>query len=436
MIFIHVPQITSRVKYTFRFLFEEMMGLPCTLTTDKEEFLNSPLPKFAYGNEPIKDTLSFKAHPLLFETDIYKQKIEFRQWRQLPVFFSVDNEELPFDLFASAFFLISRYEEYLPQGRDHHNRFRSEESTSYKGGFLDRPIIDVWVKEFKGILKEKFPSLSFPPVQFSFTPTVDIDNAYAYKYKGGLRITLNLLKKLAQFKFKKFSERIAVHAGYKKDPYDSYEKLLRIHKTYKIQPLYFILLGDYGKYDRNLSYDNKKFIDLIRSLQRYAHIGLHPSYKSNGGNGQLVKEKKRLEKILGSTVEKSRQHYIKLEFPTTYRSLLEQGIKEDYSMGFPSKVGFRAGTSTPFYFFDLGKNESTSLKIFPFVMMDSTLKYYMKCRSKEVIPYMTPIIEEMKRVGGNFVFVFHNESLGESKMWKNWGDMYEKIIKLAISDLR
>ena len=434
MILIHVPQITSRVKYTCHFLFEELMRMPYTLTANKEEFLNSPLPKFAYGNEPVRDTLFFKACPLLFESDIYKQKIEFKLWRKLPVFFPVNNEELPFDLFAATFFLISRYEEYLPQGRDHHNRFRSEESTSYKGGFLDRPIINVWVNEFKSILKREFPSLSFSAVQFSFTPTVDIDNAYAYKYKGGLRITLNLLEKLAQFKFKKFSDRIAVHAGYRRDPYDSYEKLSRIHKEYKIQPLYFILLGDYGKYDRNLSPDNKKFIDLIKSLQSYAHIGLHPSYKSNGGNGQLAKEKKRLEKILGSTVEKSRQHYIKLEFPHTYRNLLAQGIKEDYSMGFPSKVGFRAGTSTPFYFFDLEKNETTSLKVFPFVMMDSTLKYYMKFRSKEVIPYMTPIVEEMKRVGGNFVFVFHNESLGEAKMWKNWGDMYEKIIRLAISD--
>jgi hypothetical protein len=230
---------------------------------------------------------------------------------------------------------------------------------------------------------------------------------------------------------KKFSERFLVHAGFKKDPYDSYEKIFNIHKAYKVKPLIFILLGDYGKYDKNLSHNNRNYVKLIRSLRDFAIIGLHPSYKSNEGNGQLAKEKQRLEEILEMQVTRSRQHYIRLEFPKTYRALLEQGIKEDYSMGFPSKAGFRAGTSTPFYFFDVERNQATGLKIFPFAIMDSTLKYYLRYRSKEVIPFVEPMIKEMKRVGGNFVFVFHNESLGESKMWKNWGDIYEKMIRLS-----
>lgn len=431
MVLILVPEITPRLQYVCSFIFDQVIRIPFKLTTDQKEFSDSNLPKIVYGKSPEKNSLFLCNNHLLFESNIDKQDIEFKLWDKTPIFFSVEQGDLPFDFFSATFYLISRYEEYIAKGRDRHNRFKSEDSISFKGGFLDRPIINIWTEKFKSILLNKFPSLSFPEPHYSFTPTVDIDNAYAYKYKGVWRATMGLMEKLVQFKFKKLAERISVHTGKERDPYDTYEKLDRIHRTYKLRPLFFFLLGDYGKFDRNISHQNKHLIHLIQALDKNAEVGIHPSYKSNENFNQLQKEKSRLENILNRKISISRQHYIKLELPTTYRNLIALGIKDDYSMGFPSKIGFRAGTGTPFYFFDLEKNISTDLKIHPFVMMDSTLKYYLRFRSREVIPYMEPIVEELKRVGGEFVFVFHNESLGETKMWKNWGDIYEKVIRLA-----
>ena len=433
MILIHVPEVNNRLLYIFDLIFTDILRIKYKLTNDLNEFKESKLPKFSYGKSRIENFLFFHSSSLLFEKDLHKQPIEFKQWGSLPIFYKVDNGDLPFDIFAASFYLVSRYEEYLPHGRDGHNRFKSEESAAFKGGFLDRPIINVWAAEFKALLKEKFPSIDFPHPVFTFTPTIDIDNAYAYKYKGKLRASASLFGKLFKFEFKKFMNRLSVHAGYKRDPYDSYDKQMQIHKTYNIKPLYFILLGDYGKFDKNISHTNKTFVKLIQSLQQEGSVGLHPSYYSNKSEAQLFKEKERLEKIVGRKVEKSRQHYIKMHLPYTYRNLLKAGIKEDYSMGFPSKVGFRASICTPFYFFDIEEDEKTELKIFPFVAMDSTLKFYLRFRSKEVIPFLRPIVSEMKRVGGNFVFVFHNESIGNERNWKNWGDMYEKVIKLSLA---
>lgn len=434
MILIRVPEITNRLQYTFDLIFKDILKTGYQFTTDDQEFDQSGLPKFSYGKSRHKELMHIESTALLFEKDIHKQHIEFFMYEKLPAFFRVNNGDLPFDIFAASFYLVSRYEEYLPHGRDRHNRFRAEESTAFKGGFLERPVVNLWACRLRSLLQEKYPSLEFPFPVFSFTPTIDIDNAYAYKYKGALRILMSLLERLAKFQFRKFMNRLYVHAGYKRDPYDSYEKQHHIHKTYNVKPLYFVLLGDFGKFDKNLSHTNKYQIKLIRSLNENASVGLHPSYNSNRSEEQLIKEKERLEKIVGNKIERSRQHYIRLHLPETYRNLIRIGIREDYSMGFPSKIGFRASTCTPFYFFDIEKDEQSGLKLFPFAAMDSTLKYYLKFRSKEVVPYLKPMVDEIKKVGGNFVFVFHNESIGDERDWKNWGDIYEKVIKLSLAD--
>jgi hypothetical protein len=40
-------------------------------------------------------------------------------------------------------------------------------------------------------------------------------------------------------------------------------------------------------------------------------------------------------------------------------------------------------------------------------------------------------VEQIRELGGNFIFIFHNESIGNSGNWRHWGSMYEKVIKLA-----
>jgi len=435
MILLYVSQETNRLKYIVDFIFTDVLRISYQLTTDKDQFIKSKLSKVSYGKVKVADEFFIPSCNLLFETDIVKQPVEVKNWNEMPIIYKVEDGDLPFDIFAAAFYLVSRYEEYLPHSADRHNRFRPEESLAFRGGFLDRPIINVWADEFKKLFQKRNPAFTFPFPAYTFTPTIDIDNAYAYKYKGFVRSTAILMSKLATFEFKKFARRVAVYSGYRNDPYDSYEKQENIHKTYNVNPLYFILLGDFSKYDRNLSHRNKYMVQLVQRLSESGTVGLHPSYNSNKSESQLLAEKARLENILGKPVVRSRQHYIKLKVPQTYRSLIKARINEDYSMGYPSLIGYRASTATPFHFFDLERNDKTDLKIFPFVAMDSTLKYYLRFKTKEVIPYLRPIVTELKKIGGNFIFVFHNESIGDGRNWKHWGDIYEKVIKLALEEL-
>ena len=98
------------------------------------------------------------AHPLLWETGTREQSIEMASWEELPVFFTVDKgSELTFDPFALVFYLVSRYEEYLPFQPDEHGRFPATASLAYRERFLDIPLVDLVGRKFRLWLAGQFP---------------------------------------------------------------------------------------------------------------------------------------------------------------------------------------------------------------------------------------------------------------------------------------
>ena len=140
----------------------------------------------------------------------------------------------------------------------------------------------------------------------------------------------------------------------------------------------------------------------------------------------------RLSKVLNREVVCSRQHFLKLSFPSTYRSLIEADIREDYSLGYASHTGFRAGICDPFFFYDLDLETETNLKLFPLIFMEGTLKDYQNISALEAIQYIKPLVEEVKAVNGTFVSLWHNETLSNEKSWIGWHKVYEEMIKLAL----
>jgi hypothetical protein len=194
------------------------------------------------------------------------------------------------------------------------------------------------------------------------------------------------------------------------------------------------LLGDYGPNDKNLPIESKKFQSLIKMLGDYAQIGIHPSYGSNNSTAQLKKEIGRLSSVLLRDVTKSRQHFLKLRMPETYRNLIDFDVTDDYTMGYASQVGFRASICTPFNFYDLDTELETKLKIHPFAVMEGTLKYRMKVQPEEGITIIKSLIDKVKAVDGVFISLWHNDTLNNRKIWKGWRTVYEEMVIYAVNE--
>lgn len=350
----------------------------------------------------------------------------------VPCFFStIEASEIPFDIFAASFYLISRYEEYLPHIKDKHGRFSASQSVAYENGFLEKPLVDIWAYKFLEVLKHKFPDFENEERSYQYISTIDIDNAYAYKHKSFIRTIGGFLKDASQFKIFTIWDRFAVLFNLKKDPFDTFEKLIELKKTYNVRTIFFFLIGDYTTFDTNVSASKRKFKLLIKDMVDYARVGLHPSYYTTNDVSLLKKEKERLEAITNIPIKRSKQHYLRVSLPETYQQLIDLEIEEDYSMGYASHVGFRASTCTPFYFYDLDFEIQTPLKIFPFALMDATLNDYMKFTPKQSLGKIRDLKNEVKAVNGTFITVFHNESLSNYLRWRGWGRLYNSMLKIV-----
>lgn len=433
MMLVYVSHITPRVEYIFGFILNEILGIDYELTSDKQKFETSTSPRLNYSDDEVEGAINIKPHTLLFETEIKPQDINVAEWEEHKIFFQTnDNSDLPYDLFAASFYLGSRYEEYLPFEGDEHGRFKAEESLAFKNGFVEEPVVDQWAYLLADIIKRKFPDIKINKRKFNYISTIDIDNAYAFLYKGFKRTVGASVRSLLKFDFNDNITRFKVFLGLQKDPFDTYDYIEQVNQKYSIRPINFFLAGEYGLYDKNISVENGAFQKLIKRLSKESEVAIHPSYHSKTDQLILDKEKNNLAEIIGESIEKSRQHFLKMALPETYQRLVKAEIKEDHTMGYASVCGFRAGTCTPFSFYDLSKERQEELKIVPFCVMDRTLSQYLGLNQEEALLKIDEIVRKIKAVDGTFVSLWHNETFSDWREWKGWKQLYEKMVELTI----
>jgi hypothetical protein len=433
-ILIYSHKTTSRLKFVFRLVFSELLRIKPIITNDVDEFQSSDLPKIIYGNEVLSDDLFFKASGLLFEKGVKSLDFDPFEFEGLKVIFPIYHKSsiLPFDVFSAIFFFVSRYEEYLPYKADHHGRFTANQCLAAQLGILEKPIVNIWALRIKQIIQDKYPEFHFPQRSYKFIPTYDIDSAYAYTQKGLLRSIGGYFISIKNLDWKDIIERTRVLFTKRKDPFDTFNLQIEYQKKYNLRPIYFILFGRYGRFNKNINTRNKSFRFLIKMLGDYAQIGIHPSYNMVENEELLPYEIKNLEEALNKNIQCSRQHFLRLSLPNTYRQLINNDILEDYSMGFASLAGFRAGICSPYNFYDLDLEAETKFRINPFTVMDGTLKDYMKLTSADALLKIKQLITEVKNVNGTFIPLWHNETLSDKKRWKGWRKVYEEMIEFAI----
>jgi len=422
---------TPRLLYIVDFVNKELFNdEPIVITTDKDEFSNYCGPKINYSEKDLSEEEFFiQSTSLLFETGIKLQETECFELNYYKVFFETSGD-FPFDIFAASFYLLSRYEEYLPHELDEYGRYAHTNSLAYKEGFLQIPLINIWLQEFKKTLQKKFPGLIFRHSYFKFIPTYDIDIAYSFLHKGWKRSVGGLLKSMATGQWTTVSERMQVLLKKKKDPFDSYEWLDSVHLYCRMRAYYFFLVAREQKnHDKNISPDRPALQNLIRYLATGYTVGIHPSWQSGDNEQVLLDEIECLETIIKNKVTYSRQHYIRLRLPDTYQTLIKAGIEKDFSMGYGSINGFRASVASSFYWYDLEKEKQTRLMIFPFCFMDATSYYEQKFTAQQTLQELMNYYHAIKKVNGLMVTIWHNNFLGIDPQFAGWKEVYEVFLK-------
>jgi hypothetical protein len=434
LIFSH--SITPRLEYIAAFL-SRYYGVLFKLTSDEVGYLRSTcLCKINYSYHPLdKGEIWMHSHALLTESAIHPVKLEpfdhapfSGAQNSYKAFFKTEGNT-GFDLFAAIFFLITRYEEYLPHKKDMYGRYAHENSFAYKEQFLSQPLVNTWLEDFRILLLERDPIFNNIP-SFTFVPTYDIDIAWSYLHKGVKRNGGAFLNSFVKGRWRSISERSKVLRSRQADPYDSYEWMEGLHEQYQLDPIYFFLVAHQsGKYDKNTSLHSPAFKELVKTIAQKYKPGLHPSWHSGDAPHWLIKEKEWLEKVIGKNIDTSRQHYIRFELPQTYRRLITAGIKHEYSMGYGSINGFRASIASSYYWYDLKNEEATSLLIHPFCFMDANSFYEQKQTADDTAIELARYYAVIRAVHGTMITIWHNSFLGTAREFNGWREVYHQFIE-------
>ncbi len=426
-----------RLRYTMELLFGHLLPCAYEIIGNKKDYRSYEGPRLNYSRQRLEEKeLFLPAGGLLFEAGVRSLLVGL--YREAgpagPALFprSYPGVDLPFDLPAMVFYLLSRYEEYLPFAPDRHGRFPATASLAGQQGFLDRPVVDEWAGRLAALLQRRFPGWADRRSGYRFLPTYDIDLPWAFRHRSLYRQAGGAMRDFLYGRTAELQLRYQVLSRSIPDPYYTFPYLDQLNKKYALQPVYFFLLATPGAYDPNPAPGTPALQELIRDLAQRYRTGIHPSYFSSEEPRRMRREVDRLRRITGAPVRRSRQHFLRFRLPHTYRSLLDCGIRQEYSMGFADATGFRAGTATPFPWYDLEEEKETDLMIYPFQAMDGTLRHYLKLSPDAALERLQMLARRTKAVGGRFSTLWHNSSFSMLGGWSGWQAVYEELVKSAV----
>jgi len=325
------------------------------------------------------------------------------------------------DIFASAFFMLARWEEYVNTNRDKHNRFRSNESVALINGFLSYPVVNQYVELLWIFLKELHFSGDRREKSFDLVITHDIDHL---DYPGTGHIILGDFLKRKNIKLAIEHSRFFLTKHI--NPYDTFDFIMTESEKRGLQSHFYFMASNSGKTQDLTFYLNgrrfKKAIDHIRAREHV--VGFHPGYFTYDDINRWSHEKNLLEEAIEERVYEGRQHYLRFDMPATYCIWEKNGMSIDSTMGYAEQEGFRCGTGDVFTVFNFLERRKMNLKERPLIIMDGSLRKYSLEEALNTVNFYFSLA---RKYNSTLTLLFHNSTFyGEG--WEGYTDLYQEIL--------
>ncbi|MEH3113595.1 DUF7033 domain-containing protein [Pedobacter terrae] len=411
--------LTPRIKYIFNFIFKDILKTEIEFTGNSQYFLQSENIKISYGDEPLGEELFFKSTPLLFSNKLENIKPKTVSFGEYQVPFPVDRSALPFDVFAASFFMISRYEEYVHQ-QNTEEAFKASKSYQHKWRLLNKPVIDEWALMVKSIIMKKYPNFKFQEKKFQHQPTIHF-NMLTHLPEGFLNrakfIFSAVFKKENNYLNAKFDRLTGIGIN-NEQVLDQVEEMFTSKKS---NALYFVgfpdVSMDYIRTDRISKTLNNQSLGLLR-----------PCASNNQKMTEIKEGLMKLKKVYPNLIKLTSQQLDVLKFPICYLNILNSGITADYSMGYENVTGFRAGTCTPFNWYDLQLEKVTPLVVNSYCLTDHTLQFLTR---EAAIKEIHQCIDAVKVVNGTFYSSWNLKSLSDHPKYRKLKSVFKEMLHYA-----
>jgi hypothetical protein len=388
-------------------------------------FSNYPKPLDYLKASSIPKKVSFYSHALFVEENLPvlfgKEKIEIKENKVIS----------HIDIFATIFFMLSRWEEYVLLERDEHNRFPHKASLAHLYNFLERPIVNESIEFLWNMLIEMDYSNQRDKKNFSMLLTHDIDEVLRYptatKVLKGMVGDI-LYRKSPLLALKTAFQYINIKRGKIKDPYDTFDEIMDISDKFNLSSYFFFMAGGTTtKYDNRYKIDESYVKKTIENIKIRGHkIGIHPSYNAYNNAEQFKAEKEALEEVNREKIYYGREHYLRFEIPKTWQLWEDNRMKWCSNLAYPQKSGFRTGVCYPYHPFNILSREKLTLMEHPLIMMEATFIEEAKSPQKvrELVDYY---LQAVQKYNGEFVLLWHNASFNQHSL-----EVYREIYRETI----
>jgi peptidoglycan/xylan/chitin deacetylase (PgdA/CDA1 family) len=358
------------------------------------------------------------------------------------------NENLIFtdDLLKSSFYLLSGYQEYQSQFKDHLGRFPYKKSIQQRLNIIHKPVVNYYFEYIKNPIREfcKRRSIAFrtkniySPFAFHLTHDVDKIDFYtkhyvAYKIKQTLGITKSSKSFLSNIKLLLNGTIQYLDFINRKNPAWDFDYLLELEKKHQFTSTFFFLDKDIHHSDAYYRLDEKRIHRLMQLLHDEGkEIGLHGTVRSGFDPKKMKEIFQRITKVSPSKVEGIRQHRLLMDFPDTFAIQERVGLKYDSTLGFAAHEGFRNSYCLPFKPYDFKRNKIFDIWEIPLQVMDVTLFEYRKLNVSQAIENIRVLIDEITKFNGVFTLLWHNGYFDEAGR-RGLRNFYEQLLSQVAS---
>ena len=408
MILIYCNKTSPRIEYIFNHIFKLILNKKFSITNSRTEFTDFKGYKFSYANTPIFKELFFQSNGLLEERGLENYEIKTFEWENVKCFFKVtEKSAIPFDVFSAIFFLISRYEEYMPHSSNNRSEFSYLESIAYKENFLEIPVIDIWIEKLTSVLENKIQLKCKidPNIQ---TSQILMSSLHPFKYtnKYPFESFSIWFKNLIKLNLWEVIEHLLVLLKIKIDPWeiDNYIKSLLFGS--KTKATFFFSFSSQSFFKNETPKTNEKFKEYIKEVNDNFEIGLLPSNNALKKMKTFELENLNISKLVHFKIDKILLQNGLKKISDDYKNSLSFDYANDFSMGYIDAFGYRASTCSSLFFYDLSNETQSNLLVTPFVA-------HHKLIEKTSLSITTNKIQKFKEFAkkyhGSFSVILNNE---------------------------
>ncbi len=339
---------------------------------------------------------------------------------------SADGQDihLGVDVFGSAFFMLTRFEEVVVTTRDHYGRFPASSSVAHSERFLGLPIVDAYVELLWSALKNLWPRLTRRRRAFRLWLTHDVDRPLAFLGHRAPHLMRQLgadlvVRRDLPLAGRRLRSWGAIPKGdYHLDPYNTFDFLMTVSERHHVPSAFYFLASEEIS-DRNGFYTlaNPWIRSLMSRIHRRGHeVGFHAGFDTYLDPQRTAEEYQRLRSVtseLGVAQDcwGGRQHYLRWENPCTWENWEHAGLDYDSTPAFADLIGFRFGTCHQFPAFHLHERRPMRLQERPLHVMDGSLFDYMKLTPDAALHAVLALARQCRRYQGTFTLLWHNSSL-------------------------